>query len=331
MRTVNKQVKPAASLSIDLDNAWAYLRAAGNRDWETAATYLPSVIPHIVEQLQQNDLPLTVFVVGRDLEKPSDVEAIKGFHALKGIEFANHSYHHEPWLHTYDQPALAAEVERTEQAIMEQLGTQPVGFRGPGFSGSTTLWQLLAERGYLYDSSLFPTSMAPIARMYFMMKTGRQGDPRLRELYGGWRAVLQPNKPFVRLLSQRRLIEQPVTVMPFLRTPIHFSYLLFLAQLNRPAANLYWRSVLWACRLTKVAPHLLLHPPDFLGGDEEQRLNHMPGMKLSGRVKRGLLTGYLKQFAERFEVTTLVEQVQQVSLREYNPAQITRTTAESLP
>ena len=56
-----------ASLSMDLDNKWAYLRAAGRSDWNERPGYLPMVIERIVAMLGELGLPLTVFTVGRDL------------------------------------------------------------------------------------------------------------------------------------------------------------------------------------------------------------------------------------------------------------------------
>ena len=36
-------------------------------------------------------------------------------------------------------------------------GVRPVGFRAPGYAIDETVYTLLEERGYLYDSSLLPT------------------------------------------------------------------------------------------------------------------------------------------------------------------------------
>ena len=38
-----------ASLSLDLDNKWAYLRAAGCPDWRDRPSYLPMAVDRIVE------------------------------------------------------------------------------------------------------------------------------------------------------------------------------------------------------------------------------------------------------------------------------------------
>ena len=78
--------RPIASLSLDLDNKWAYLRAAGRKDWMDRPGYLPMVIDRIVDVLNDLHLPLTVFIVGRDLVEPSDCDAIESFDRLSRWE-----------------------------------------------------------------------------------------------------------------------------------------------------------------------------------------------------------------------------------------------------
>lgn len=41
-------MKPIASISLDLDNEWAYLKTRGSA-WETSAGYLPRAVPRILE------------------------------------------------------------------------------------------------------------------------------------------------------------------------------------------------------------------------------------------------------------------------------------------
>ncbi len=54
-----------------------------------------------------------------------------------------------------------------EAAIDAATGQRPVGFRGPGYSWSPTLLEVLVDRGYLYDASTLPTYLGPLARAYY--------------------------------------------------------------------------------------------------------------------------------------------------------------------
>ena len=56
--------KPLASLSLDLDDRWSYLRTAGDPSWADYPSYLNLVVPRLLEVLEQHRLRATVFVVG---------------------------------------------------------------------------------------------------------------------------------------------------------------------------------------------------------------------------------------------------------------------------
>ena len=58
--------KTVASLSLDLDNKWSYLRTHGVESWQAYPSYLDTVAPRIIDFCAQRDLHITCFVVGRD-------------------------------------------------------------------------------------------------------------------------------------------------------------------------------------------------------------------------------------------------------------------------
>jgi peptidoglycan/xylan/chitin deacetylase (PgdA/CDA1 family) len=304
-------MKQLANLSLDLDNKWAYLRAAGRADWDQRGGYLPLVIPRIVDLLGEIGLPLTVFAVGRDFEKQENLAPIECFKSLKGYEFANHSYNHLPWMHTLTDTEIQFEIDQTSQVIEASLNEKPLGFRGPGFSCPATVLRVLAARGFAYDASLFPTSIAPIARAVFLMRSGLDGAQREQasKLYGGWSSAFQSNRPHQRSIDCTKLWELPVTVMPLSRTPIHFSYFTFLAGFSRIAAKAYFLKAMWMCRATGTSPSLLLHPPDFMGKEDDADMAYFPAMKMSRASKLEMVRWALKQFATSFEVVRMIDHV----------------------
>ena len=158
-----------------------------------------------VEILGELELPLTVFVVGRDLQQDADIDAIRSFEQLDDCEYGNHSLNHLPWMHTMSDTEIDSEVSVTHQRIESTLHRRPRGFRGPGFSCPDRVLRVLAERDYVYDASIFPTSLAPIARAVFLARTKLKGEDRekAKQLYGGFAAMRKPNRAF------RRRIEKP--------------------------------------------------------------------------------------------------------------------------
>lgn len=278
---------PPASISIDLDNQWAYMKTQGCAGWETYPSYLNRVVPRILETLHQADLRATFFIVGHDAKQAENRAALRSI-AEAGHEIGNHSFMHEPWLHLYSDAELRADFDQSEAAIRDATGQQPRGFRGPGFSTSAAVRSLLIERGYVYDASSFPTYLGGLARAYFFMTSQLPAEEKKRrsKLYGSLRDGLAPLKPWQ---IAPGLMELPVTTMPLLRTPVHMTYLLFLGQFSMPLARAYWDSTMQLCRLAGIGPSLLLHPTDFLDVTDVPEMSFFPAMRVPADQKIALV------------------------------------------
>ena len=301
--------KPVASLSLDLDNKWSYMKTHGDAGWEALPSYLQVVVPRVLALLRHKKLTITFFVVGLDAEQESNHDVLRSIVA-DGHEIGNHSFHHEPWLHLYSPLQLEAEIEQAERSIQWATGRRPIGFRGPGFSLSAELVGLLTRRGYLYDASTFPTFLGPLARAYYFMKSGiREGEQKEQrnKLFGSLTEGLRPAKAYRWQSSMGTLIEIPVTTMPGFKLPMHVSYLLYLAGFSTFLALLYFRLALFLCKATGTQPSLLLHPLDFLGGDDVPDLGFFPAMHLKSSVKVSFVTRVLDIFAENFSVLPMAD------------------------
>src|SRR6476620_9768315 len=110
--------KPIASLSLDLDNKWSYLKTHGDRGWETFPSYLDVVVPRFLDVVAKLDLRITVFVVGQDAALEKNRGALRSI-AAAGHEIGNHSFHHEPWLHVYSPKEIEAEIVSAEESITD--------------------------------------------------------------------------------------------------------------------------------------------------------------------------------------------------------------------
>lgn len=301
--------KPTASLSLDLDNRWAYLRTHGLESWQDFPSYLPEVCERIRLFTQRASLRLSVFVVGKDLEFEASREAVASLHA-DGHEIANHSYWHYPWLESLDAKELEREVVDAEVAIESLTGNKPRGFRAPGFSGSPALHALLAKRGYAYDASAFPTVIGPLAGFYARLKSfgakhdgGDSNRQRFASIGDGFGSL----RPYPLTTPEGVVVEVPVTTMPLFRVPIHVTYLMYLNQFSQLAAKTYLTTAIRLCRLRGIGPSMLLHPLDFLGGEEEPQLGFFPGMKLSRTAKHALLEDLIALLTNHFNVQTVAE------------------------
>jgi peptidoglycan-N-acetylglucosamine deacetylase len=145
----------AASFTFDVDAESAVLwgnEAAGARmSVMSHQAYGPLVgIPRILDLLDRHQIPSTFFVPGHTAHRyPAAVRSI----VAAGHEVAHHGYLHEqPTALTLDEEIEA--LDRGLEALAEVAGVRPAGYRAPMWDLSWRTPGLLAERGFLYDSSL---------------------------------------------------------------------------------------------------------------------------------------------------------------------------------
>ncbi len=304
---VNKQTKPFASISLDLDNKWSYMKTHGNPDWQKYPSYFSVVVPRIMDALSQNNLSITFFIVGLDAVRPENSDSLQSLTA-NGHEVGNHSFHHDPWLHLYCKDKIRAEVLDAEQAIVEVTGQRPVGFRGPGFSWSKTLIEVLTENHYQFDASTLPTYLAPLARAYFLAKSGLTKSERAQRkgLFGGFKNGFLPEKAHLLLNSRPEpLLEIPVTTMPVFKIPFHLSYLIYLSQYSPALMRTYLRTAVLLSRLTGTEPSFLLHPLDFMDSSDAPELAFFPGMQMEAAKKRELFDQVIDILRQHFELVPM--------------------------
>jgi hypothetical protein len=299
--------RPLASVSLDVDNLWSYMKTHGEPGWEEYPSYLDDFIPPVLEALDRAGLKITFFLVGLDAASAANRGVLRSITAA-GHEVGNHSFHHEPWLHLYTRDQMESEIQRAEDAIGEATGQRPLGFRGPGFSWSRDLLEILQSRGYLYDASTLPTFLGPLARAYYFWTAKLTPEQRAQRktLFGSFKDGFRPVKPYHWELPQgRTLLEIPVTTIPVVKTPFHLSYLLYLSRFSEGLMVAYLRTALAACRATGTEPSFLLHPLDLLGGDHLPQLAFFPGMDLPSSRKIDLFLKVLRILGERFRPVSM--------------------------
>lgn len=145
----------AASFTFDVDGESAAIATDASLATSMSAmshqAYGPLIGVHrILDILEGHRLKSTFFVPGYTAHRyPNVVKDI----ASAGHEIAHHGYHHV-------QPTGLSEAQQIEQIdrgcdVLEKLsGRRPVGYRAPMWDLSWEMPRLLAERGFLYDSSL---------------------------------------------------------------------------------------------------------------------------------------------------------------------------------
>ena len=301
------KTKPLASISLDLDNQWSYMKIHGDQGWELFPSYLDIFIPHILKVLDDVNLKITFFIVGQDaaIEKNQRYLMMIAEH---GHEIGNHSFHHESWLQKYSKTQIEDEIQRAEEAIFHATGHKTIGFRGPGFSWSKDLLEVLEARGYLFDASTLPTYIGPIARLYYFRTSNlsKEEKKERKELFGSFKDGLRPLKPYRwQLTGNKSIIEIPVSTIPIFKVPFHLSYLLYLSGYSMVVMKLYLNFAMLICKITGTRPSFLLHPLDLIGGDQVPELRFFPGMNISSEKKVNVFNIVVQTLTRHFDLKNM--------------------------
>ncbi len=306
-----KKNKPLAAISLDLDNQWSYMKIHGDEGWDKYPSYFDIFVPHVLDLLDELDLKITFFIVGKDTEQEENRKYLRMI-TDRGHAVGNHSYNHESWLQSYSKEEIEKEIIAAEEAIVNATGQKPGGFRGPGFSWSLDLLRVLEKRGYVFDASTFPTYLGPLARRYYFMKSdlSKEEKKARKELFGKFSEGFRKLKPYYHDLGDgKKLAELPVTTMPVFKIPFHLSYLIYISNISTGLMKIYLKTALLMCRITGTPVSFLLHPLDIIGGDKLTQLAFFPGMNIKTKDKVKVFKTVLKVLSSHREIVSLPELV----------------------
>jgi peptidoglycan/xylan/chitin deacetylase (PgdA/CDA1 family) len=145
----------AASFTFDVDAESVVLAevpaAASRMSVMSHQAYGPLTgLPRLLRILARHSVRSTFFVPGYTAHRYPD--AIRSI-VDAGHEIAHHGYLHEPLIGV--DPKVEAEIlDQGLEALEEVTGVRPTGYRAPMWELTYASPRLLAERGFLYDSSL---------------------------------------------------------------------------------------------------------------------------------------------------------------------------------
>jgi hypothetical protein len=167
---------------------------------------------------------------------------------------------------------------------------------------------VLIEKEDIYDASILPTYLAPLARVYYFRKANltEEEKKQRQKIFGSLRDAMGPVKPYYfSLKSGGQLLEIPVTTIPICKTPFHLSYLLYLRSFSHTLMTVYLKIALTMCRMTKTEPSFLLHPLDLISGEQIPELSFFPGMHMSQSRKIELFESVLQKLSRHFTLVNM--------------------------
>ena len=161
---------PATTFDVDAESCTIAHDPSSTRRMSLMShqSYGPRIaVPRLLQILQRQDIKATFFIPGFTAESYPDV--VRRI-ADDGHEIAHHGYLHEP-MQGIDAATEASYLDRGLEALESVAGVRPVGYRAPWWELNWQSPALLADRGFLYDSSLLDGD-AP-----YRMAVA-EGDPR---------------------------------------------------------------------------------------------------------------------------------------------------------
>lgn len=157
-RDTGASASSLASLSVDVEDYFQVEAFADRIPAETWSSYPSRVLQNterVLDLLVSTGTKATFFILGYVAERsPELVRRI----AAAGHEVACHGYWHKR-VNTMSPQQFREDLLRAKGAIEAAAGVKVSGYRAPTFSlVRESLWALdiLAEEGFLYDSSVFP-------------------------------------------------------------------------------------------------------------------------------------------------------------------------------
>lgn len=146
-----------AAISVDLDEIGCYSSIYGldEPSGDAARAVYLHAIPRYEALFDELNIAATFFTIGRDLEVEGNAAIIRRLHA-RGHEIANHTFAHRYDFSRLSRAQMSHEVRAGAAAIEHATGAAPTGFRAPGYTINDTAFEVLAELGVAYDSSVFP-------------------------------------------------------------------------------------------------------------------------------------------------------------------------------
>ncbi|HET9623276.1 MAG TPA: polysaccharide deacetylase family protein [Kofleriaceae bacterium] len=306
------------AISVDLDGIACYYRihGLGAAPAELEHVILERALPRAARLFAARGIHVTWFVVGRDADADAGPDhaaraanaARLGALAAAGDELGNHSYSHPYELARLGAPETADEIERCDRVLRAITGAPVRGFRAPGYDLSPVMLDVLARRGYRYDSSVFPAPAYYAAKAVVMAALAAAGRPSGAVMTNP-RALVAPTRPYRPAMNapwrrgQAPLVELPVAVTPWLRIPaIGTSLLVAPAMIRRRIVAQMARRAFW---------NFELHGIDFadaeIDGIPGELVARQPDLRLPIRDKLARLAALLDQIAARWTFATLAE------------------------
>jgi len=215
-------VNRLCSVSVDLDAIRHYRAIHGLEERAGGADPVLTLgVARLAEWAKALSIPLTWFVVGRDLDDQAFAERLVELVGRRH-ELANHSLDHFYDLTCRGAAVMRAQVLAASERLSKLTGNAMHGFRAPGYTMTDELRDVLGELSVPYDSSVFPCPLYHGAKA-FALSGQKLFGRKSRAILDSPRVLEAPLRPYRMGPSYSQkgngLLEFPIQVTPRLRIP----------------------------------------------------------------------------------------------------------------
>jgi len=289
------------TISVDLDALDSQLKGYGLVPKDYKNTVYDKAVHRFLDLFLEFNIKATFFVVGKDVLREDNRLIIKKI-SESGHEIANHTMNHLHGFKRLSRREKEKEIKDMEDVVSNIICEPIIGFRAPSWNVDEETIEILEERGYLYDSSIFPTYLLPLLRLAHFIKS--RGKERFNSLGGRLIHGLSPTIPYtpskgkIWKRGKMDIVEWPISVTPILRIPLYGTFLF--------STGMYlFRSSLSGFRKRNSLFMYELHGIDLLDfklDNVDVRLRRQPGMALSLPRKYELLKDVLSMINKEYRL-----------------------------
>ena len=140
------------SINLNFDSLG---EAYGWPDDFTEDTAFTKGVDRILNLGNRLNIPITFFLVGKDLENKKNYEIIRRISDNDNVEIANHSYNHLFNFGSSSEQVIYDEIYKSHELIFKCTGKEAKGFISPTWSVSKNVIKNLIKLDYAYDTSFF--------------------------------------------------------------------------------------------------------------------------------------------------------------------------------
>ncbi|MBN1526122.1 MAG: polysaccharide deacetylase family protein [Candidatus Omnitrophica bacterium] len=281
------------AIQVDLDGLWVIEKLSGRSvPLETDPVFYDGT-ERLLRLFEEFGVKATFFVVAKDLESGNKLNLVRRI-ISSGHEIASHGMSHG-YITMLDDDEARREIAGSKEAIDNALGLKIAGFKAAGFAARREVVPFLEEAGYRYDSSVLPTSLGPVM------------EAVLKVRYRKWGMATAPRGPYVPARKdifrrgESAIVELPVTTMPLLRFPAHFSY--------ASAMGLTYASITRPHKFSRYVTYLF-HPLDLVDRAAMVGGKVLPKTRISFDGRVALARAMLEHFVTGFNIVTSREMAQ---------------------